>query len=43
MLLKAALPKVGSRNRAQVGDTEARQWPRPRRNDDATAVYLVLS
>jgi hypothetical protein len=28
---------------AEVVDPEGRQWPRTKRSDDATAVYLVLS
>jgi hypothetical protein len=28
---------------AEAADTEGRQWPRTKRSDDATAVYLVLS
>jgi hypothetical protein len=28
---------------AEVADTEGRQWPRTKRSDDATAVYLVVN
>jgi hypothetical protein len=28
---------------AEASDPEGRQWPRTKRGDDATAVYLVLS
>jgi hypothetical protein len=28
---------------AEAVDPEGRQWPRTKRSDDATAVYLVLS
>jgi hypothetical protein len=28
---------------AEAVDPEARQWPRTKRSDDATAVYLVVS
>jgi NAD(P)-dependent dehydrogenase (short-subunit alcohol dehydrogenase family) len=42
VLVTGANRGIGQALVAEAVDPEGRQWPRTKRNDDATAVYLVL-